>query len=153
MGERAEYIKINGNGPNALDFHIAFYIGQIAATDVNAFFHIISKDTGFDPLIAHLKSRKVFAVRSTRICDIPLLRVSDSKNLEEKLSAVVDNLLQRGASRPRTLKTLMSTVDSLFQKQLPPEELNKLITKLQSKGYVTQDGTKVAYHFPATPTP
>jgi hypothetical protein len=30
MGERAEYIKIAGVGPNALDFHIAYYIGRIA---------------------------------------------------------------------------------------------------------------------------
>jgi hypothetical protein len=30
MGSRAEYIKISGNGPYALDFHIAFYIGQLA---------------------------------------------------------------------------------------------------------------------------
>ena len=29
MGHRAKYIKISGNGPNALDFHIAFYIGQL----------------------------------------------------------------------------------------------------------------------------
>lgn len=26
MGDRAEYIKIAGVGPNALDFHIAYYI-------------------------------------------------------------------------------------------------------------------------------
>ena len=24
MGDKAEYIKISGNGPNALDFHIAY---------------------------------------------------------------------------------------------------------------------------------
>ena len=50
LGDKAEYIKIDGNGPNALDFHIAFYIGHIVASDREAYFHIISKDTGFDPL-------------------------------------------------------------------------------------------------------
>ena len=55
MGSRAEYIKMSGNGPNALDFHIAFYIGQISTQDPTAYFHIISKDKGFDPLIQHLK--------------------------------------------------------------------------------------------------
>ena len=49
MGSRAEYIKISGNGPNALDFHIAFYIGQMSGLDPAAYFHIISKDKGFDP--------------------------------------------------------------------------------------------------------
>jgi len=47
MGERAEYIKITGNGSNALDFHVAFYIGQLAAKEPEAYFHIVSKDTGF----------------------------------------------------------------------------------------------------------
>src|SRR3546814_10235162 len=28
LGSRAEYIRISGNGPNALDFHIAYYIGK-----------------------------------------------------------------------------------------------------------------------------
>ena len=28
LGARAEYIKIAGNGSNALDFHIAFHIGH-----------------------------------------------------------------------------------------------------------------------------
>ena len=59
MGDKAEYVKISGNGPNALDFHIAFYIGQLAARDPTADFHIISKDTGYDPLIEHLLSRHV----------------------------------------------------------------------------------------------
>jgi hypothetical protein len=54
MGERAEYVKIAGVGPNALDFHIAYYIGRISSSEPDAFFHIISKDTGFDPLIQHL---------------------------------------------------------------------------------------------------
>ena len=64
LGHRAQYVKIAGNGPNALDFHIAFYIGDLAAADPTAYFHIISRDTGFDPLIAHLKARKVPVVRS-----------------------------------------------------------------------------------------
>jgi len=44
MGSRAEYIQISGNGPNALDFHIAFYIGWFAKQDKTAQFYIISKD-------------------------------------------------------------------------------------------------------------
>ena len=58
LGTRAEYIKIAGNGSNALDFHIAFYIGHLAAQDQTGYFHIISKDTGFDPLIQHLSRRR-----------------------------------------------------------------------------------------------
>ncbi len=44
LGNKASYVKINGNGPNALDFHVAFYIGQLAKENPDAFFHIISRD-------------------------------------------------------------------------------------------------------------
>ena len=59
LGKNAEYIKIQGNGPNALDFHIAFYIGQFSTENSDSHFHIISKDKGFDPLIKHLESKKI----------------------------------------------------------------------------------------------
>jgi hypothetical protein len=54
LGERGRFIRIAGNGPNALDFHIAYYLGQWTMRDPQATFLIVSKDTGFDPLIAHL---------------------------------------------------------------------------------------------------
>jgi hypothetical protein len=38
FGSNAEYIRIEGNGQNALDFHIAYYIGKFSATDKNAYF-------------------------------------------------------------------------------------------------------------------
>src|SRR5688572_26527427 len=84
LGERAEYIKISGNGPNALDFHIAYYLGQLAAADSTAYFHIISKDTGFDPLIQHLKSKGVFAGRVKSIAEIPLVKVASAKSPSER---------------------------------------------------------------------
>src|SRR5215204_733250 len=70
LGERAEYVKIAGNGSNALDFHIAYYIGLLSAIEPSAYFHIVSKDTGFDPLIQHLKGNQVLASRVKAICDI-----------------------------------------------------------------------------------
>jgi hypothetical protein len=63
MGERAQYLQMSGQGPNALDFHIAFYLGQLAAADPDAVFHVVSKDKGFDPLIQHLKSRHITVER------------------------------------------------------------------------------------------
>jgi hypothetical protein len=50
LGANAEYVVIASSGSNALDFHIAYYIGSLSSEDSTAFFHIISKDAGFDPL-------------------------------------------------------------------------------------------------------
>jgi hypothetical protein len=54
FGADAEYIAIQGSGPDAVDFHIAFYIGRLAAADPGAEFTIVSRDKGFDPLVRHL---------------------------------------------------------------------------------------------------
>ncbi|RYG26591.1 MAG: hypothetical protein EON93_21360 [Burkholderiales bacterium] len=67
LGDRAQYVQITGNGHNALDFHIAFYLGRLATQDPDAYFHVISRDTGFDPLIEHLRSRQTPVMRSASI--------------------------------------------------------------------------------------
>ncbi len=69
-GNGARYIEMAGTGHNALDFHIAYYIGHIAAVDKDAYFHIVSNDTGFDPLIAHLKQEHIFADRVAKVADM-----------------------------------------------------------------------------------
>lgn len=74
FGENAEYIQVMGNGKDALDFHIAYYIGRLSAEDPEASFSIISRDTGFDPLIKHLKTRDVECKRSASIADIPHIK-------------------------------------------------------------------------------
>lgn len=148
MGDRAEYIKIFGNGSNALDFHIAYYIGVLASKEPSAYFHIVSKDTGFDPLINHLKANKIFACRSKDVADIPIVKASNSKSPSEKIAMIVADLKRRGAAKPRAVKTLTSTIRSVFQNQLPEEELQSLLNQLQEQGLVSVVGTKVSYELP-----
>lgn len=148
LGSDAEYVKIEGNGPNALDFHIAFYIGQLAAKDPDSYFHIISKDTGFDPLIRHLKSKKIFVQREKDILEIPLLKVSNSKTKPERVEAIVKFLKSRGSAKPRTEKTLCNSINALFMRKLEEDELAGLFQELVRQKYVVTNGTKVTYKLP-----
>lgn len=148
LGPNASYVKISGNGSNALDFHIAYYIGQLAAAEPDAYFHVISKDTGFDPLITHLKAKKVLACRSRDVSDMPIVKAANSKSPTEKLAVTVANLKQRGASKPRTVKTLSSTISTLFQKALPEDELAALMKLMEKQGWIAISGTKVTYSLP-----
>jgi len=66
----------------------------------------------------------------------------------EELSRVINDLYKRGAARPRTLKTLSTTIDALFQKKLPKHAVTSLIEQLKSQGSVTVTGTKVSYELP-----
>ncbi len=65
---------------------------------------------------------------------------------DDKLTFVVANLKQRGNSKPRTLKTLTSTVASLL-KGISEAELAAFLKQLQSAGKVTVLENKVTYNF------
>ena len=57
FGNNVKWIKITGQGKNALDFHIAFYLGllnQKVQKDIH--FIILTKDSGFDALISYLNN-------------------------------------------------------------------------------------------------
>lgn len=151
LGADAEYVKIEGNGPNALDFHIAFYMGNIAARDPDCYFHIISKDTGFDPLIKHLKARRIYAQREKDISEIPLLKISNSKSMAERIDAIVEFLKVRGAAKPRAVKTLSNSINSLFMKKLEEDELGKIMDELIRQKIVVTNGSKVTYQLPGKP--
>ena len=148
LGAEAEYVRIEGHGKNALDFHIAYYIGRLAVECPGAFFHVISKDAGFDPLIRHLKSKKIYCLRWAAVEDIPLVRLLHSKSLPDRVAAVLDFLSRRNAGRPRTLKTLGSAIRALFQSSLSDEEIEKVIDGLKKRGVVTERDGKIAYALP-----
>lgn len=69
--------------------------------------------------------------------------IAQPKN--DKLVLVVANLKQRGNSKPRTLKTLKSTIVALFPKGLPESELSTIIQQLQATKKVTVSENKVTY--------
>lgn len=146
MGDRAEYIKISGTGPNALDFHIAFYIGQIAAHDPTTFFHIVSKDAGFDPLIRHLKTRHIFAARSASIEEMPQAKPGSKKLARERAEMFAESLRQPKSTKPRTSETLSRHITTFFKKQqLSGEEVALVVEVLQVAGYLSMVDGKVAY--------
>lgn len=148
LGERAEYIQISGNGSNALDFHIAYYIGRLVETEPAAFFHIISKDTGFDPLIAHLKSKGVLSKRSNALNDIPVLRPLLEASKDEQVDAVVSKLKGMPKSRPQRDKTLRTMISVWFGEKLNESDLERIITELLKRKFIRLDGVKVQYALP-----
>jgi hypothetical protein len=148
LGDAGRYVKIAGNGRNALDFHIAFTLGELVQEDPKGYFHVISRDTGFDPLIKHLRRRGFEAHREQDLAEIPPLRVPATVTEGDKVGVIVKNLAGRGPSRPRKLKTLTNTINSLFKPKLDDAELDGLIKDLQEQGYIALDGEKVSYRLP-----
>lgn len=167
--DRSEYIVLETCRANALDFHIAYYIGVLATADPSACFHIISKDTGFDPLIKHLKSKKIFSSRSASIeempCFLPMAANASDTNgvavdlkqkniparapVEDLIKVAIDDLIKRKESKPRTPKTLLSTIHAKCGKDIPAADIEAVFDGLVRRGYVKVDGAKVTYELPA----
>ncbi|CRI66763.1 hypothetical protein THIOKS13090001 [Thiocapsa sp. KS1] len=70
LGARARYVKIGRAGKNALDFHLAFHLGELVARNPEATYRIVSKDGGFDALIADFQVRGL-AVERLRVEPLP----------------------------------------------------------------------------------
>ncbi|HLM57779.1 MAG TPA: PIN domain-containing protein [Pyrinomonadaceae bacterium] len=151
LGSNAEYVHLETAGNNALDFLIAYYIGVLSSEDPTAYFHIISKDSGFDPLIKYLRGRKISAQRSICIADIPYFKPALPAIPEGRVEVIVADLIRRKASKPRTKKTLISTVHALFKKELSEQQLSQLFASLCARGVVKVDGTKIFYDLPVAP--
>lgn len=152
LGSKAEYVKIEGNGRNALDFHIAFYIGRISAINPNSFFHIVSKDAGFDPLIAHLKLLEIEAHRHDRIVDIPSVGPKTETNLKNCVLYVVKKLSERKTPRPKTRTTLKNLIKTVLGEKLKEGRAEEIVCTLFSQNLVTEKDGKLVYHLPAANT-
>ena len=75
-------------------------------------------------------------------------KATGQQTAAQRLALVVADLRKRGASRPRTLKTLCSTISALFQKKLAEQEVASLVGELQDRGVISVSGTKVSYTLP-----
>jgi PIN domain-containing protein len=145
LGSNGSYIQISNHGPSALDFHIAYYIGKLSAAHPDAYFHIISKDKGFDPLIKHLKDCKVFCGRWASVLDIPLVKSTDKLSSKQRAADFYEKRIASATARPATPITLLSAIVSHFHKLLSKEEAAEVLEALKAVGLVAVNGKKVTY--------
>ena len=62
--ERVTLVPRSGRGRNALDFHLSFYLGYMAARhpDAEAELVVVANDTGYDPMLAHARMLKFLSL-------------------------------------------------------------------------------------------
>ena len=53
--ERVTLVPHTGKGKNALDFHLSFYLGYVAARHPDATLVVVANDTGYDSMLSHAK--------------------------------------------------------------------------------------------------
>lgn len=148
FGKAIEWVKIDGEGKNALDFHIAFYLGSLSQTDnTHVSYIILSKDTGFDSLIRHATKKNIACRRINSILE--LSKTNDLLALNtEQMTKVLENLSKITRNKlPRTRKTLSTHLSAFFQKKLSEPEINKLIDSLFVQKKLSEENNKLTYNF------
>ena len=159
LKEKPVWVKIKGNGKNAADFHIAFFLGKLYSSDPENGFFILSKDKGFDPLVRHLndagaqcrriESESVFVAEKPRRGSA----VSKPARVPEKVAASVkrphlgirERLEKMAVSRrPKTAKAMLGFILS-SDRSLTDLAAKALMQQLGTSGYITETGGKIAY--------
>jgi|WetSurMetagenome_2_1015567.scaffolds.fasta_scaffold229008_2 hypothetical protein len=132
FGNKLAWVTIDGNGPNALDFHIAYYLGVHVAENPRDEYFILSKDKGFDPLVSHvgkgnIRCRRISTVSEIESTSRASARIKKVKESDGMYSKIVANLSKIEANRrPRNRRTLLQFVKALAgksQKELKPEQI------------------------------
>jgi hypothetical protein len=143
LGAKGRYVRCSGNGSNALDFHIAFHLGELAAREPQAAFIVVSKDTGFDPLLTFMRAKGIAVQRVVALQELVPLD-------EGKVGRVIECLQRMLKSRPGSRKALGSAIGTFFAADpLPPGEVDRLIDELLRRKCVSvKTGGKLAYSLP-----
>ena len=145
LGSRIQWQKIEGNGNNALDFHIACHLGRVLEKSPHTRCTILSKDKGFDPLLRHLNKLglKCKRINSQLELDPKPAPVDDSN-----YSRVVELLGKSDKNRrPRKLKTLSQHISSIFQKKIAQEDIDRIIDTLFKNEMISETNNIITYEF------
>lgn len=165
LGTSAEYVKIARSGPNAVDMHIAYYVGRLIEKDPHAMIYIVSRDTDFDPLVEYLQANGITCKRAKSIAEIvrsqpkprpPAQPPKAARNQMpaarrghgDKMAPIIKHLHSL-SGKPGTRKKLGQTMANYFRQHggaLADSAIEQLIEDLIRMKYVTQSGTKVSYH-------
>jgi hypothetical protein len=163
-----EMIRLTSPGRNALDFALAYYLGRAVLADPGGYFHIVSKDKGYDALIEHLRSKHIFARRHE---DFTTLRFSATgkpsaatppvaafaakpsatpktpASLGELETRVLEYLRKPTTKRPRTENKLVSHLISHLGKKVTEAEVLRLVEMLSQAGKLAiGDKGRVTYY-------
>lgn len=152
LGDRAKFIRVAKQGKESLDLHLAYHMGQLSCQFDGAYFHVVSKDKGFDALVEHLNvggvpcAKLVESLAHIHAAPLLVLPAEIPAALNERAQLVVAWLKARQVSRPAKRATLLSSLEkSLFSRQLPVNDVERVLSALVRDGWISFEGEKVKY--------
>ncbi len=145
LGERLRYEQAGASGKNALDFIIAYHVGMIFNTDRKAECIILSKDSGFDSLITHLKKRGLSCRRINSQSELVPKPNGKTDPDYDKVLAFLTKIPKAG--RPKTRNTLSAHIRAHLKEPTDSQEVVRIIDHLFVDGKVTESNLRLSYNF------
>jgi hypothetical protein len=124
-----QLVKLKGSGKNALDFALAYYLGRAALADPTGYFHVVSKDGGFDPLLEHLRDRHIHVYRHASCAELTF-------SWPGKKAAGGEATAKKAADLSPTIPVVENTprvVPENHGKPWTPEEDKQLLSRFHSQ--------------------
>lgn len=149
LGNRLSWRRVSASGKNALDFFIACELGQVLASKNGAHCVVVSNDTGFDPLIKHLRSVGLHCVRQGSV-QVQTKKKTSAQGADPPVPSdgyqqVLEMLKKSAKNRPAKRTTLKNHITAQFQNKKPGKEIEQIIARLQADGRISLSGEKVTY--------
>ena len=141
------------------------------AADPTGCFHIISKDTGYDPLIQHLRNNRIDARRHASFESIfvenglvtlpagekmaaaskaklaPRTKASKPPSLDARVIRIMEHFRRPVATRPRSQEKLVSFLVAHHGRKITELEALSIVVNLRQSGYLTVgEKGRVTYH-------
>jgi hypothetical protein len=154
-----ELIKVNGQGPNALDIFIAFYIGRYFDSIKESEIIIYSNDTDYDQLIKHLNGYGISIKRiglnenvNKKIIEVKTSEqkkeVAKENNKTDNVQKIMEYLQKQTKSqknkRPKKLTTLENYLFAHFSQKISMKEIKTAIELMKNK-YIIIVKNKINY--------
>ncbi|MBN1412127.1 MAG: hypothetical protein JW969_14885 [Spirochaetales bacterium] len=147
-----ELIKVKGQGANALDFYIAYYLGKLINQSINVKYSIFSNDKGYDPLVEHLSEEGINIKRvsmesksKTTKGKTAVRKTTESKKTgispyEKALKKITE---MPGKNRPKKMIRLRAYIKTALGNRNTDKEIDAIISELVEKKKISINGEKV----------
>jgi hypothetical protein len=157
-----DLVRLDAPGRNAVDFALAYYLGRKVAADPRGAFHLVSKDKGYDPLVEHLRGKKIRVQRHEDLAAvIAMLKPSGGTGTKPKAAAVLARprsadsgvkkvappepdpvaealtFLRSNKDRPKRRKTLVNHLQAHFRTSHSATEIESLLKQLENGKHLT----------------
>ncbi len=117
-------VKLKSSGKNALDFALAYYLGRAALADPTGYFHVISKDGGYDPLIRHLRDRHINAQRHESCAELTFSWLGKEIPVGKPtiVKTVAKTVVKKAAAKKAAKKAATKTAAKKVAKEAVPKK-------------------------------